>query len=201
MEIIVVTGKVQAVGKSSLIMKIINNLKSGIGVIKSSIQIDLDDSLVTDDPGVLMVPGTDTARFMDSGAEKVVFLKTNYQDLGACLQSAKNLVGEREYLIIEGNSVLDYLNPDLVIYLDRPEATAKPSALKAQKRANLIIDSEKLSRALQKEDKIPFLIQAKKVSCVQAQLIAKILGFSSRQLGKVLDQQGIKISHCQWGIF
>ena len=201
MVVIVVTGKVQAVGKSSLIMKIINNLQSGVGVIKSSIQINLEASLVTDDPGVLMVPGTDTARFMDSGVEKVVFLKSNYQDLAVSLRSAINLVGDREYLIIEENSVLDYLNPDLVIYLDRPEATAKPSAFKAQKKADLIIDSEELYRALQEEDKIPFRLQAEKIPCIRAQLIAKTLGFSFGHLGKILDRQGIKISHCQWGIF
>lgn len=199
--IIVVTGKVQAIGKSSLIMKIIENLKSGVGVIKTSLQVDFDESLVTDDIQVLMVPGTDTARFLASGAEKVVFLKSSYAQLAPALQSAKKIVGDREYLIIEGNSVLDYLDPDLVIYLDRPDVTAKPSALQAKRRADLIIDSEELYTALKDQEEIPFRLQRDKISCVAAQLIAKTLGFSSGRFGKILDQQGIKLNHCQWGVF
>lgn len=199
--LITVTGKAQAVGKSSLIMKIIENIKWDLGVIKTSLQADLKKSLVTDDLEVLSTPGTDTASFLASGARKVVFLRSNYQDLLASLEVAKNLVGHHQYVIIEGNSVLEYLNPDLVIYLDRQTAALKPSALKAQARADLIIDSDQLFSALKNKKPIPFSFQMKKITCVKAQLIAKALGLHYRQLGKILDQQGIKLIHCQLGVF
>lgn len=82
--------------------------------------------------------GKDTGRFWDAGAANVhwVIVKDDQVESGinqalACVQS--------DGVLVEGNSFLDYVTPDLAIMCARSDGgKVKPSARRALKRSDLI---------------------------------------------------------------
>lgn len=204
MEIIVISGKAKGVGKTSLASYIIGNLNCRVGVIKTSLEDDPEEILVTDRTEVIKANGTDTAMMDASGADKVVYLKSDYENLKKSLDQAKKLVGGLDYLIIEGNSVLDYINPALIIYLTKDGIEAKPSALKAESKADIILNYEDYVRVMSEEkdiEKTDFHFTMDRISCYKSHLIGKVFGIKLPVLGKILDEKGIKVKHCQLGLF
>lgn len=197
MEIIVVTGQAKGVGKTTLVGEIIQNLKDKVGAIKCSIHDDHDSYQKTfslaDEPEIILQKGTDTEFFVRKGAEKVVLIQSNYQDLAANLNQVMVEFIAVNYLVIEGNSILDYLNPDLTIYVKRDGIVEKPSANRAKARAEMAIN---LTDGIDR-----FQITARKITCHQAHLISKALGIELKEIGRMLDDQGIKVAQCQLGLF
>ena len=51
------------------------------------------------------------------------------------------------------------------------------------------------------EGKERFLVTSRKITCHQVHLISKAFGIEIKEIGKILDDQGIKIAHCQLGLF
>ncbi len=201
---IVVSGKAGKVGKTSLIADILQRLHLKTGVIKTSVTEGNEGTMVTDDPAVIKDPGTDTALFVENGAERVVYLRCDYEQLEDSLARARELVGNVEYLIIEGNSVQDFINPTLVIYLDREDVEAKESANKAAEKADVFYKYEDLSGLFQGEKTlkdIPFKFNIEQISCFKAHLLSEIIGIKVPVLGKMLDKDEIRINHCQLGCF
>lgn len=211
MDTIVVSGKASGVGKTTLIGRIIKNLGCRTGVIKTSLQTNLKEVIVTDSEEVILNKGSDTAIFKEAGADRVVFLKSDYHHLKESLERARELIKGVDYLLIEGNSILDYLNPDLIIYLTGKGLQAKPSAVKAEARADIIIDN---SNHILEDNKVAqgdlpdelFLqeglsFNADHVSCQKAHLIARVLGYKPAVIGRRLDEAGIRIKNCQLGLF
>lgn len=211
MDTIVVSGKASGVGKTTLIGRIIKNLGCRTGVIKTSLQTNLKEVIVTDSEEVILNKGSDTVIFKEAGADRVVFLKSDYHHLKESLERARELIKGVDYLLIEGNSILDYLNPDLIIYLTSKGLEAKPSAVKAEARADIIIDN---SNHILEDNEVAqgdlpdelFLqkglsFNADHISCHKAHLIARVLGYKPAVIGRRLDEAGIRIKNCQLGLF
>lgn len=204
MKIIVIAGKAKGVGKTTLASYIIRNLKCRVGAVKTSIHDDQGDNIVTDDPDIIKAEGTDTSVFVRSGADRVIYLISDGEHLRDNLDKAKGLIGNEDYLVIEGNRVLDYLKAALTIYITRKGVEAKPSAVKAKARADIIIDADDLFPILSEKsipNEIPFVINIDHIPCYKAHLIAYALGMTISRIGKIIEEQGIKVTHCQLGLF
>jgi molybdopterin-guanine dinucleotide biosynthesis protein len=148
-KIITVTGAHSGIGKTTLCSILLKEL-SGFGAIKFT-KTALYTSLV-DDTIILKQEGKDTALFLESGAQRVLWIQSPYNELESLLHVAMSRMTDMKGVIVEGNSPVDFLKPHLIIFIIDPHGEIKPSALKVSKRADIvIINSEK------KVDNIPSL--------------------------------------------
>lgn len=135
-KIISVTGAHSKVGKTTLASILLNNLE-GFGAIKYT-KTSFYTS-VTDDTDTILQKDKDTAILSESGAERVVWIQSPVTGLKDALNIAVSKMENLEGVIVEGNSPVDFLNPDLVIFIIGEEGTIKPSAKKVSSRADIII--------------------------------------------------------------
>jgi len=91
------------------------------GAIKYT-KTELYASLV-DDRAVLSQKDKDTGRFIAAGADEVLWVKSPPQDLNELLPLAMDRLSWLDGLIVEGNSVIEFLNPDIVIFIFRNRKT------------------------------------------------------------------------------
>ncbi len=135
--IISVTGAHSKVGKTTLCSILLKSLK-GFGAVKFT-KSPVYTSL-TDDPSVIMQKNKDTAIMYESGAGRVVWIRSpggrELQDaLNIAISSMDGLTG----VIVEGNSPVDFLNPHLLIFIIGEDGQIKPSALKLLEMADILI--------------------------------------------------------------
>jgi hypothetical protein len=84
--------------------------------------------------------GTDTSRFLAAGATKVFWVRTRQGQLAEAMPRVRKLLADSENTIIESNSVLRFLQPDLSLsVLDPTIADFKPSALRYLDRTDALI--------------------------------------------------------------
>lgn len=201
MEMIGVSASASKAGKTTLISLMLEDSCKKTAVIKTSVNNELDQYKVINDPKVINQPGTDTARVVEHGADKVILLESPAAELPSAYQLAKNLLdSDIERLFIEGNTIINFLNPDLLFYLENTEEAEKDSAKMVKNRANIKINTNTLLSAGALGD-LPFIIQQEKMTCYQAHLLADLLKMSVGQVGKIVNNQGIKIVKCQLGLF
>jgi len=203
MNIIIVTGKASKSGKTTLITKIINNLTSsskGVGVIKCSINKDFREPLVTDAPEIINAPGTDTARMAKAGSIQTILIKSTRDMIGEALAGAARILKDLDFVLVEGNSAVEYLTADLIIYLDNEELQMKPSAEEARKKADIIIDARNLFMTGEVSE-ISFKFNLETLGCPKALLTASVLNYNPLTIGKKLNQEKVKLKGCQLGCF
>ncbi len=135
-KIISVTGAQSKVGKTTLCTILLRNLNrfGAIKFTKSSLYTS-----VTDDPETIMQKEKDTAKMSESGAEKVVWIQSDGDELEDALNIALGTMTELDGVVVEGNSPVDFLEPHLLIFIVGEDGQIKPSALKISKRADIII--------------------------------------------------------------
>lgn len=84
--------------------------------------------------------GTDTSRFLAAGARRVFWVRTRQGQLAEAMPRVRKLLAGSENTIIESNSVLRFLQPDLSLsVLDPAIADFKPSALRYLDRTDALI--------------------------------------------------------------
>ncbi len=72
---------------------------------------------------------TDTSRFLVAGAQKSLWVRTKQGMLYEAMPTLRRLMANKPYVIIESNSIMRYLRPDLyLVVLDYATADFKPSA-------------------------------------------------------------------------
>lgn len=71
---------------------------------------------VVDDPEVLSEPGTDTAAFLEAGASAAVLVKAPKEELPEAIELALERLGSPPGVVVEGNSAIEVLSPDIVIF-------------------------------------------------------------------------------------
>lgn len=144
LKIVSVTGAHSKVGKTSLCSILLKEFKS-LGAIKFT-KTSLYTSLI-EDINILNQRGKDTAIFLESGAKKVVWIQSPYNELEKILQIAISKMIDLKGVIVEGNSPVDFLNPHLVIFITELKEQLKPSAIKVGEKADIvIINSKKQSK-------------------------------------------------------
>ena len=140
-KIISVTGAHSMVGKTTLCSILLNEFR-GFGAIKFT-KTPLYASL-TDDIKILNQKGKDTGIFLESGAERVIWIQSPYYELENILKTALGRMADLKGVVIEGNSPVDFLNPHLIVFIIGVDGEIKPSALEVSKKADIIIiNSEK----------------------------------------------------------
>lgn len=83
---------------------------------------------------------TDTSRFLAAGARRVFWVRTRQGQLAEAMPRVRKLINEAENTIIESNSILRFLQPDLSLsVLDPTIADFKPSALRYLDRTDALI--------------------------------------------------------------
>ncbi len=84
--------------------------------------------------------GTDTSRFLAAGAKHVFWVRTRQGELAEAMPRVRKLIAESENIILESNSVLRFLQPDLSLaVLDPTIPDFKPSALRYLDRVDALI--------------------------------------------------------------
>ena len=84
--------------------------------------------------------GTDSARYLAAGALHSFWVRTQQGELHEAMPRVRRLVAASAMTIIESNSVLRFLRPDLALsVLDPAVKDFKPSALRYLDRANALV--------------------------------------------------------------
>ena len=129
-------GSRSGAGKTTVVCEILRNL-SGWGAIKYT-KTSLYGS-ITDDIKVLSEKGKDTKRFLDSGAGKVLWVRAPFHELPEILPMAVKMFSSFTGVVIEGNSAIDILRPDIVIFVSGPEGEIKRGAEKILRMADIVV--------------------------------------------------------------
>src|SRR5665213_676126 len=103
--------------------------------------------------------GTDSARYLAAGAEHSFWVRTRQGQLAEAMPRLRALIADAENIIIESNSVLRFLRPDIFIsVLDPSVADFKPSALRYLDRADAIVMPANVATETAWEAVAPILI-------------------------------------------
>jgi len=95
--------------------------------------------LITD-RRILMKQGKDTWQMLTSGASEVVWVRSDRQGLATVLPDAMKRLSHLDVIIVEGNSAIEFLNPDIVIFiLGKGKKDWKPDMLKIAVRADIVL--------------------------------------------------------------
>lgn len=138
--IITVSGAYSGVGKT-LLSEYILTLVKNFAAIKITIEADLA-TMVSDDEKTIMVPGKDTFRLKSKGATKVVWVRSARQHLPEAMGKALLLTGNCQKILIEGNSILNYLEPNLAFFVAGGDlGHMKPGGLTLLQKATIIINN------------------------------------------------------------
>ncbi len=90
---------------------------------------------------------TDTSRFLVAGAKKSLWVRTKQGMLFEAMPQLRNLIANEPYVIMESNSILRFLKPDLyLVVLDYATSDFKASAKQFLDRADAVILVERIDR-------------------------------------------------------
>ncbi len=139
--IVGIGGSYSGAGKTSVASLILRTFK-GWGAIKYT-KTSLYASIV-DDLAIISQPGKDTKKLLDAGAGKVIWVKSPSSELGDVLPAAVEMVSHLPGVVVEGNSAIELLRPDIVIFVCGHYGTMKSSARNVFQIADIVIfQSEK----------------------------------------------------------
>jgi len=157
MKIITVSGASSGTGKTCIASEILNHLKDW-SAIKVTVthagpcpagrncgvcgKLKSEYSIITDS-GILNEKGKDTSRLKTAGARKVVWLRARPGGLKTGLKKALALLKDAKGVVIESNSALKYIKPDIAIFIKQEQGIAKKSAKDAIRKADLIFTLKK----------------------------------------------------------
>ncbi len=100
-------------------------------------------SSVIDDPVILDEHGKDTQRFIEAGAEMVLWVQSPAEDIHEIMPLALDRLYHLDGIIIEGNSAVEFAKPDVIVLVSiggSPEI--KPSAWKMIENSTIVIMSQ-----------------------------------------------------------
>ncbi len=196
-------------GKTTLGLKILRNLDD-CAVIKYT-KTAFYTSII-EEMEILDMDGKDTSLYIRGGAKKVIWLQSPPENLRDTLYISIERVSEHRYIIIEGNSPIEFLNPHVVLFLINRDKVSKKSAERIIKKADLILMKEEIEIAM---NKVMSLIEKRellkneilknsiqgKIPCPLIRNIAEKIGVSYKEAGEMADRLNIKISNCELGCF
>jgi len=154
MKTVVVAGQARKVGKTAVMAALIRALRSlGWTAVKISRHRDRVPHLesvpghrVVQKSGFLLTEeatasGTcDTGRFLAAGAKRALWLRVRSDNLAEGVQALRRALMGDEWVMIESNSILDHLTPDLcLLVLDSSQGAFKATARRLLPRADAII--------------------------------------------------------------
>ncbi|MEN2986435.1 MAG: molybdopterin-guanine dinucleotide biosynthesis protein MobB [Thermodesulfovibrionaceae bacterium] len=212
-----VGGSKSGVGKTSFVEDFIRyiknqNSKITITAVKYT-KTSLYSSIITEPQ--LEDIGKDTNRMKKAGADYLVWVKAKEEDLQEIVFKLKEYVNNlsTNIVIIEGNSLVRLMQPDIIIFLKgKNNKCIKSSARALIEKADILIEEdyslEKIMKEIefiQKRKLIYQLLREKssngRISCAEARKIAEELLISYIEVGKAANELGVKIIKCELGCF
>ena len=154
MAIVVVGGHSRNIGKTSVVAGLIGRLPQfhwtafkitqyGHGFCTANgepCDCQTDDHTLAVSEERSSTSGTDTARFLASGAERSIWVRTRQGMLAEAMPRLRTELAGAQNVILESNSVMRFLRPDLYItVLDTANPDFKPSAKEYLDRADAVI--------------------------------------------------------------
>lgn len=132
MKVIVISGERSGVGKTYMAEQLLKGLK-GWSALKVTVdkgggcphrnrscgvcgEIEGEFQILKDEK-TINTPGKDTARLKQSGAKEVIWLRAKPEGLNEGLHRALFELSDCRGVIIEGNSALQYIRPDLNVHV------------------------------------------------------------------------------------
>jgi LAO/AO transport system kinase len=96
---------------------------------------------LTDDRATLDRKDKDTGKMLEAGAEEVLWIRGPGEGIKETVSMAIDRLSHLDGIIIEGNSAIEFSNPDVVIFTlgVRGEEMEKASALRLIKHADIIV--------------------------------------------------------------
>lgn len=135
--LVTVSGARKGVGKTALAEILLRNLPHFAAI---KITITDKDVAVTDDERDIMAPSTDTCRMKQSGALKVVWVRSTEDHLHDSMIVALGKIFPCKGILIEGNSILKHVSPTVAFFVIAPPFdTMKPSRVHALKNADIAV--------------------------------------------------------------
>lgn len=84
--------------------------------------------------------GKDSSRYLAAGAERSWWVRTRQGQLAEAMPRVRRLIADAANVVIESNSVLRFLQPDLALFVaDGRVADFKPSALRYLDRVDALV--------------------------------------------------------------
>ena len=155
LKIVSVSSSSKKAGKSSLASYLIRELGADFGLKVSSDGTHRTTETVITDPEVVERKGTDTGKLKEAGAKLVIWVNTREEKLEEDLAKALDMLPPTGLLLVEGNSVVAYLDPDFALFLmSAPFEDFKPSANIALSKADLVLIDEASAVGKTKEGRI-----------------------------------------------
>lgn len=210
-------------GKTTLAVALLNRLK-GWGAVKYT-KTALYSSII-DDRDILSVKGKDTKRFIDSGAAIVLWVQSPASGLNEIMPLVLDRLSDIEGIIIEGNSAIEFLKPDIIIFLmGKDRSRIKESGKRLVDMADLVYYGDKREVWIKGGETIkggigvipPLVLEmvdkkriekeimekavGKRIPCTVARHIAEDLNVPYKMVGEIADHLGIKITNCELGCF
>ncbi len=208
--IVLIGGSYSGCGKTTFGTRLLRSLGKDWAVIKYTKTGFY--STIVNNKDMLSVDGKDTRKYLEAGACEVLWVQSPKEGLSEVLSMSLERLSNYKGIIIEGNSPIEFLKPDVVVFLNGLERPPKGSAIKVKERADIIVRPDKMEDALKETEE---LISKKsllshelkkrainnKISCSVARQIAETLGLRYRDVGEMADALGIKIVNCELGCF
>jgi hypothetical protein len=215
-------------GKTEIASLLLQHLR-GWAAIKYT-KTELYCSII-DDPDVLSMESKDTRRLLDSGAERVLWIKSPPQDLSDILQISTDRLSDLRGIMVEGNSAIEFIKPDIIIFtFGNNTERIKESAWRILGTAHAVVIEERQSISLpegvkrfdrspegkerlvcyieemvEMKEKIRLLLEQRatnrRIPCAIARKIAEELGVPYREIGNAANELSIKIIACELGCF
>lgn len=210
-------------GKTTLIENLIKylklkNIKNHVTAIKYS-KNSMDSNIIID-PSITDIENKDTDRMRKAGADNVYWVRAREEDLIEITHKLREEIfshiqndKRQRIIIIEGNSLVRAMQPDVIIFLkDLPCEYIKPSGKATLEIADIVIDRNYIMEEVMTDiEKIQqkrliekFLTERSnngKITCSEARKIAEDLNVPYIEVGRMANELKIKIKKCELGCF
>jgi molybdopterin-guanine dinucleotide biosynthesis protein len=137
MPIIVIGGQSRKVGKTGVVVGLISALR---GLHWTALKVSQHGHAIEVKEETDRSSGSDTSRYLVAGADHSWWIGTEEGQLAEAMPRIREILASAKYAIIESNSILQFLRPDLYItVLDPAAADFKASAQQFLDSADAIL--------------------------------------------------------------
>ena len=149
MAVVVVGGQARKVGKTSVVCGLIAALPERRWTAIKLTQHGHGESFTDFEAGIVLREEhdrsscTDTSRYLAAGAEQAFWVRVRPGHLAEQMPRLRDLIESAQNTILESNSLIEFLHPELALcLLDPSAADFKPSALRLLERADALVVPE-----------------------------------------------------------
>ena len=137
--IIGIGGGHSGAGKTTIACEILKKVE-GWGAIKFTKTSFY--SSITDDQEVLSEHGKDTGRLLEAWAENVLWVQSSGDELAETASMAVQMLSNLPGIVVEGNSMIEALTPDVVVFVAGATERFKPGAERVLSMADIVVTDE-----------------------------------------------------------